>query len=112
MTRLSRQPILAFLAIAFALSIACGTVAWATGGDRSPYAFALGLTAMLAPAAAALTVQSTMNEGLRIDWNRLPFRYLPIALLLMPVTMQAIVLVHMSFAGPLPWQEWLTPRSG
>lgn len=81
-----------------------------TGGPRSPYVFALGLAAMLAPTAAALIVQWIMDEGPRINWNRLPITYLPVALFLMPLTLQAIILVRMSIAGPLPWQDWLTPR--
>jgi membrane protease YdiL (CAAX protease family) len=81
-----------------------------TGGHQSPLVFALGVAAMFAPTVAALMVQTVMDEGPHIDWKRLPFKYVPVALFLMPLTLQAIILVRMSIAGPLPWQEWLTAQ--
>jgi uncharacterized protein len=49
------------------------------------------------------------GERARIDWNRFPLRYLPVALFLMPAVMQTLIIGQMLAAGPLPWQEWLTP---
>jgi hypothetical protein len=87
-------------------------VAWMTGGSQSPYVFVLGLAAMFAPTAAALIVQWRTDERPHVNWNRLPLTYLPAALFLMPLTLQAIILVRMSIVGPLPWQDWLRRRDG
>jgi membrane protease YdiL (CAAX protease family) len=48
---------------------------------------------------------------LQIDWSRFPVRFLPLALLLIPVTLHAGMLAVMSAAGPLPWRPWLTPAA-
>jgi membrane protease YdiL (CAAX protease family) len=99
--------IVIFVAVAYALSGALSVVVWTTGGYQSPLV-GLGFATMFLPTLAVLVVHSAMNEGLRIDWNRLPVRYLPLALFLIPVTLHAIMLPRMALARPLPWQEWLT----
>ena len=105
------RAIVAYVIIAYALSSALGVVAWMTGGHHSPFIFLLGVATMLAPTAAALIVRSLFEEEVRIDWRRLPLKYLAVALFLMPGTLQATILTNMSLAGPLPWQEWLTPQA-
>src|SRR5262245_25653069 len=80
-----------------------------TGGHQSRYA-GLGLASMFLPTIAALTVGAMTNEKVTIDWRRFPVSYAPIALLLMPVALHAIMLLRMTAAGPLPWQDWLTPQ--
>src|SRR5437762_13805924 len=99
--------IVIFVAVAYALSGALSVVVWATGGYQSPLV-GLGFVTMFLPTLAVLIVRSALNEGLAIDWNRLPARYLPLALFLIPITLHAIMLPRMVLAGPLPWQEWLT----
>jgi membrane protease YdiL (CAAX protease family) len=66
---------------------------------------------MLLPALAVGIVRCLTNEGLRIDWNRLPVGWVPVALFLIPLTLHAIMLPRMALAGPLPWQDWLKPAA-
>jgi membrane protease YdiL (CAAX protease family) len=100
--------VLSYILIAYALAWALSGVVWATGGHQSPV-IGLAFATMLVPAVAAGIVGAVTNERVRIDWNRFPLRYFPVALLLMPVVMQTIILGQLMAAGPLPWQEWLTP---
>jgi membrane protease YdiL (CAAX protease family) len=51
-----------------------------------------------------------MNEGARVDWGRFPARYLPLALLLIPLVLHAAMMPVTSWLeGGLPWSAWLTP---
>ncbi len=102
------RPIIAFVTVAYGLVAALSFVVWSTGGYRSPL-IGLAFVVMLVPALAAVMVRAAMKTDVRIDWTRLPARYLPVALLLMPVTLHAIFLPQIARAGPLPWQDWLTP---
>jgi membrane protease YdiL (CAAX protease family) len=102
--------IVAFIVIAFALSGALSLLVGLTGGRHSRFA-ALGFVSMLLPAAAALAVRAAMNERPRIDWRRFPPEYLPLALFLMPCALHAAMLSLAATAGPLPWQNWLTPQA-
>jgi membrane protease YdiL (CAAX protease family) len=98
-----------FIGVAYALAIAIGIVVKATGGHESSL-LGLGYAAMFVPAIAVLVVRFTTNEGLAIDWNRLPLRYVPIAVLLIPVVLHAVMLpVTAYFEGGLPWRDPLTP---
>jgi CAAX protease family protein len=99
---------LAFIFLAYALAWALSGVVWATGGHQSPV-IGLSFATMLVPAVAAGIVSAATNERVRIDWNRFPLRYVPVALLLMPAVMQTLIIGQLMAAGPLPWQEWLTP---
>ena len=102
--------VVAFVTVAYALAGVLSMLVWDTGGHHSPLV-GLGFAAMFLPAVAAAIVRSLTNEGFRIDWSRLPIGWVPVALLLIPVTLHAIMLPHMALAGPLPWQEWLTPAA-
>jgi membrane protease YdiL (CAAX protease family) len=102
------NPIVGFVGVAYALMGALSVVVWATGGYRSPFA-GLGFVAMLLPSLAVFIVRFGARKGPRIDWSRLPASYVPVAVLLMPVILHAIVLARLALAGPLPWQDWLTP---
>ena len=52
------------------------------------------------------------SEPLRIDWTRLPVRYVPLALLLFPIVLHvAMVPVAVAYEGHLPWADWLTPQA-
>jgi len=105
------RAIVAFIAIAYGLSATLSGVIWATGGHESGLV-GLGFISMLFPALAAVTVKLSMGEGFEtIDWGRFPVRYLPSALLLMPVVMHATMLpTTYALESRLPWQEWLSPQ--
>jgi hypothetical protein len=94
----------AFVAIAYALSITLSFVVGLTGGYESPL-IGLRYLSMFIPAVAMLIVNSAMNEDLQVDWNRLPLKYMPLALLLLPVVIHAaIVPVTAAYEGRLPWK--------
>jgi CAAX protease family protein len=102
---------LAFVAIAYALSIALSLVVGLTGGYESPLA-GLRFLSMFIPAVAVLIVRSAMNEDVRIDWDRLPLKYIPVALLLLPAVLHAaMVPVAAAYEGRVPWEDWLTPQA-
>ena len=102
--------IVAFVGVAYALVCALSLVVGSTGGYRSPLA-GLAFVAMLLPTLAVFIVRSAGKGSPRLDWSRFPVRYMPAALLLMPVILHAIVLSRLALAGPLPWQDWLTADS-
>jgi membrane protease YdiL (CAAX protease family) len=100
----------AFVASAYVLAGVLSMLVWGTGGHQSPLA-GLGFAAMLLPAAAAAIVRSLTKEGFGIDWNRLPIGWVPVALFIIPVTLHATMITRLALAGPLPWQDWLTPAA-
>jgi membrane protease YdiL (CAAX protease family) len=103
--------ILVFVAITYALSIGLSLVIGLTGGHESRLV-GLGYATMFVPALAVFVVQSGMDEVPGIDWRRFPLKYLPVALLLIPVVNHAVMLpVTAALAGGLPWQNWLTPQA-
>ncbi len=66
---------------------------------------------MFFPAVSVLIVNWTMNEPLRICWNRLPIRYIPVALFLIPGVLHAVMLpLKATTGGGVRWQDWLTPQ--
>jgi hypothetical protein len=54
---------------------------------------------MFLPAVSVLIVSATMKEPPRIRWDRLPLRYLPVALFLIPVVLHAVMLPLMAIVG-------------
>lgn len=68
---------------------------------------------MFVPAVAMLVVVFGMQaEAPLLRWNRFPLIYLPVALLLMPVAMHAVMLpVAAALWGELPWANWLAPEA-
>ncbi len=101
--------ILAFVATAYALSIALSLIVGLTGGYESAL-IGLKYLSMFLPAVAVLVVNSAMNEAPRVRWDRFPVRYLPIALFLIPGVLHAVMLPLMAVVeGPLQWQDWLRP---
>jgi membrane protease YdiL (CAAX protease family) len=102
------KAILVFAATAYTLSIALSLLIGFTGGHQSPLV-ALGYLSMFLPAVSVLIVSVTMKEAPRIRWDRLPLRYLPLALFLIPGVLHAVMLPLMSIVnGPIQWQDWLT----
>ena len=94
----------AFVAIAYTLAVVIGAAVARTGKHGFAY-----LT-MFIPAIAVLVVSTTTGEGLRIDWKRLPLRYAPLALLLIPSLLHSVMMpLTAALEGGLPWQDWLTP---
>ena len=105
------KAILVFIATAYALSIALSLVIAFTGGHQSPL-IALGYLSMFLPAVSVLIVGVIMREPPRVHWDRLPLRYLPLALFLIPVVLHAVMLPLMALVnGPLRKQDWLTPQA-
>ena len=85
--------VLVFVAIAYGLSIALSLVVGLTGGYQSRLVFGFGVASMFVPAVAMLIVGLTMQEKVwSFGRNRLPLKYLPVALLLMPIVMHAVML--------------------
>jgi membrane protease YdiL (CAAX protease family) len=108
-----RTPLLAYLAFVYSLSIALSVLTWLTGADQSPYAFPAGLATMFVPTLATMIVVSTMNAPApTLKWGRRTLAYLPIAVLLIPVVMHAVMLpVASTVWGGLPWAPWLSPAA-
>ena len=103
-----QREILVFVAIAFALSIALSFFIGLTGGPHSAW-IGLGYASMLIPAIAAFTTNTlTHDERGPIGFDHFPLRYLPAALLLMPLVMHAAMLPVAAAEGGLHWQDWLT----
>jgi uncharacterized protein len=103
--------IAAFVAVAYALSVGLSLVIGFTGGHHSRLA-GLGVLSMFLPSIAVFIVRAATGEGPRIDWDRLPLKYLPLALFLGPAVLHAAMLsVTLMTVGHLPWQDWLTPQA-
>ena len=100
-----------FVAIAYMLSIALSLVVGLTGGYTSPL-IGLRFLSMFLPAVAVLIVNIAMKEPPYIDPKPFPWKYLPVALFLIPVVLHAVMLPAMiALQGSLGWQDWLTPMS-
>jgi membrane protease YdiL (CAAX protease family) len=105
------RALLVFIGIAYALSIALSLVVGLTGGYQSRLV-GLGYISMLIPAMSVLITNFATHEKVpSIRWDRFPLRYLPVALLLMPIVMHAAMLPVAALAGGLQWQDWLTPQA-
>lgn len=102
--------ILTFVATAYGLSIALSLIVGFTGGYDGPL-IGLRYLSMFLPAIAVLLVGSATGEMPRVRSDPFPFRYLPVALFLIPVLMHAVMLPAMAIVSGLQWQEWLTPQS-
>lgn len=65
---------------------------------------------MAIPALAVVIVRPWFGSS-RVDWTRLPWQYVPLALMIFPVVMHLAMLpVIVGYEGGLPWQGWLTPH--
>ena len=101
--------VLTFITIAYALSIGLSLIVGTTGGHESSL-IGLSLLSMPIPTVAAAIAGAMWQERLRIDWSRLPMRYVPLALLAIPVVLHAAMLPAAGMLeGGLHWQAWLTP---
>jgi membrane protease YdiL (CAAX protease family) len=103
--------IVIFVAITYALSILSGLLVASTGAQESAFV-EIGFVVMFFPATAVLFVRLTRREGVQIDWDRFPVRYLPLALFLIPAVLHTVMLPMMALKdGGLPWLDWLTPAA-
>src|SRR5690242_18356323 len=102
-----KNDILAFIAIAFSLSILLSLFIGLTGRHESKFIW-LQFVSMPIPAIAVLIMTNLFKAPVKeIKWNKLPVYWLALALLLMPVTIHIICLPLMSFLnnGTLQWQS-------
>jgi membrane protease YdiL (CAAX protease family) len=105
------KAIIAYVGIAFALSIALSLLIGLTGGHDSRL-FGFAYLSMFLPAVAVVILFLTLKESPINVWNRLPLSYLPVALFLMPAVLHLAMLPTTAFTeGGLQWQDWLTSRS-
>jgi membrane protease YdiL (CAAX protease family) len=84
-----------------------------TGGHESQW-LGFGVVAMAFPALAVLVVTWVHEEPIEdAGWRRFPLRWLPIALLTLPLCIHVISLPLMGalLEGSLPWVSWLTPSA-
>ena len=106
-----RSPLLVFLGVAFGGSILLSLVIGVSGGSKSSL-MTLAPLSMLVPAIGVLAASRTSSTRLRIAWNPLPWRWLPVALLTLPLAIHAVALPGVALLeGRLPWVPWLTPGS-
>src|SRR4051794_23782123 len=101
-------PLAAFLLVTFGGAVVLSVAASISGTGGTP-AGVLGLLAMLLPALGVLSVRVAF--GARVadaGWRRFPIRWLPVALLAMPVAIHAVALpTAVALEGRLPWSRWL-----
>jgi membrane protease YdiL (CAAX protease family) len=109
--RATSRDILVFVGTAYALSVALSLLIGLTGGHESPL-IPLSYLSMFLPSIAVLLVTAAMNEAPRVRWNSFPMRFLPVALLLIPGVLHAVMLPLMGrVEGRVPWQDWLTRQA-
>jgi uncharacterized protein len=104
--------ILGFVAAAVAQSVTLSLLIGLTGGYRSNWR-RFEYVSMLIPSISALVASTAVRDRQRpIHWDRLPLRYLPFALLVMPLVLHAMMLPAAAALGRLHWQDWLTSSDG
>src|SRR5689334_11290715 len=90
--RSSNRAVLSFVSVAYLLAIALSLLIGLTGGSRSRW-IGLGYLSMLVPTVSVLTVNVfEKGEPPLIHWGRLPWKYVPAALFLMPLVLHAAML--------------------
>ncbi len=101
--------IICFVAVSYTLSIGLSLLVGLTGGSDSQL-IGFGYAAMFFPAMALVIVRSATGARLRIDWERLPLKYVPVALFLMPLVMHAAMLpAAIALEGGLGELHWQLP---
>lgn len=104
------KAILVFISTAYASAIGLGLLIGTTGGRDSAF-LKLAFLSMFLPAVAVLVVSLTVHEGLRVQWESFPLKYLPFGLFLIPGVLHAVMVPCMAVLNHgLHWQDWLTPH--
>lgn len=105
------RPVLVFVVVAYALSIALSLVIGLTGGYQSRL-IGLAYLSMLIPSLSVLVAAAATREPIA-SWSAdtFPPRYLPVALFLIPIVMHAVMLPTAAVVTGLPFQPWLTPQA-
>jgi len=105
------KAIIAYIGIAYALSIALSLLSGFTGGHESQL-FGLAYLSMFLPAIAVGVVFLAVKEPPLIVCHRFPLGYLPLAMFLMPAVLHLTMLPTMAFTERgLQWQDWLRSQS-
>jgi membrane protease YdiL (CAAX protease family) len=66
---------------------------------------------MFMPALGVLATRISSGAHLDIAWKRVPLRWLPVALLFLPLVIHAVALPGVVvLEGRVPWVQWLTPE--
>ena len=105
------KAILAYVGIAYALSIALSLLIGLTGGHDSRR-FGFAYLSMFLPAMAVVILFLTLKESPIIVWNRFPLSYVPVAVFMKPAVLHLAMLLTFVFVfGGWQWQDWLTSRS-
>jgi uncharacterized protein len=106
-----RKQLKYFLFICFGFSFLISLLVKFTGGHDSKYIWVAYLS-MFIPAIAVLLMRilfklKTDNPG----WGKFPLKWLPVALLLMPLIIHAICIPLETILNnnSIPWQSWLHP---
>ena len=104
--------IVVFVSTTYSLALVLSVVVGLTGGHESAIARAVYFSSTFLPAAAVLIATKTLNEGPRIQWDKFPLRYLPVALFLIPGVLHVVTLpLLVALEGHIPWQDWLKPQA-
>jgi membrane protease YdiL (CAAX protease family) len=107
-----RSPLLVFLGVAFGGSILLSLAIGLSGGHQSSLIGLAPLT-MFVPALGVMAARVTAGASLDIEWKGLPLRWLPVALLVLPLAIHAVALPGVFvLEGKLPWVPGPTPGWG
>jgi membrane protease YdiL (CAAX protease family) len=107
-----RNHLFIFIVITFSLSVLLSIFIGVSGGHESKFIW-LQFTSMAIPAITVIIMSNIFKAPVaKIEWNRFPVRWLPLALLLMPIIIHVVCLPLIAFlnSGNLPWQSWLTTK--
>jgi membrane protease YdiL (CAAX protease family) len=106
------SPLPVFLGVAFGGSILLSLAIGLSGGHKSSLIGLAPLT-MLVPALGVLAARIAAGASLGIEWARLPWCWLPVALLLLPLAIHAVALPGVFLLeGRLPWVPGLAHGPG
>jgi membrane protease YdiL (CAAX protease family) len=106
---LGSSPLIVFLGVVFGGSTLLSLVIGLSGGYKSSFIGSAPVT-MFLPALGVLAARVALDAHLDVEWDRLPLRWLPAALLILPLAIHAVALPGVVvLEGRLPWVQWLTP---
>jgi membrane protease YdiL (CAAX protease family) len=101
-----------FLGTAFGGSIVLSLAIALSGGHQSRL-IGLAPLSMFVPAFGVLAARVMTGASVEIEWKRLPLRWLPVALFVLPSAIHAVALPGVILLeGRLPWVQGLMPGWG